>query len=115
MKRRQKISFSLPLVFGEAIVSKVHKYDTQWVRLTGQELAEIKIKDLIGDVHFVLEGKTNDKRLWIVTHDDEYQQIRAKYPKDLVMHVGQIYKTFVDPGIVESLLLPIGILEAKAL
>ena len=110
---RNKISFALPLKFGELVLSKAHKYDTRWIRLTGPEILNFKIKDLLGDIHLVFEGKAGNKRLWIVTHQEEYEQIKLKYRDDLVIHVRQIYRSLGDLEVVQSILVPAAMLGAQ--
>lgn len=116
-KKRPTISFNLPFIFGEKVsVSKAHQYNTKWGKITGAELAEMKLKDFLKDGYrFVLEGKIGPHKLWIATHDEDYQQIRMKYKNDLVVHPMQFINLFRGGPReleIENILVPAALLGA---
>ncbi len=122
MKEKTPINFTIPLVFGEkhqCQIEKVFKYNQRWEVLTKAELLDLKISDLFNvNGRFCIEGKLNDGQVFrVVSFDEDYQQVRFKFPNDLAIHLSQLYKIFQKTCDIETalprILLPLGILNAS--
>lgn len=113
------IEFNLPLSFGEKVqATKAWTYNQKWEAVTKEALMKMSLGQLaMGEGRFVIECLVEGKPCRVVTHDEDYQQIRAKYPGELCIHVRQVYEIFAETMFEQNtlprLLLPLGILNAR--
>lgn len=117
-----EISFKKAPVFGERskfIKAKVND-DSKWRVLRLEEFLNMKVEKFFEkDFRCMVELKVDGKVFRIVTHKEEYEFARQKFPNDLVIHLSQLtnlWKTVVDyKRDIPKLLLPIAILGAEVM
>lgn len=115
------VDFTIPLEFGmkrEMAVNKAFTYDVRWKAINREQFLDLKVRDLVDTKgRFVIEGRVNGQVFRIVSNDDDYTQVRLKYPKDLAIHLSQIAQIFAKTSDIETelprILLPLSVLGAK--
>jgi hypothetical protein len=113
----QTIEFNLPLRFGDkAEARRAWSYTTKWEALTKDDLMRMTIGSFaLGEGRFIVELLIEGQPCRITTNDEDYQQIRAKYPQDICIHARQVYEIFRETILAKDtlprLLLPVGVLN----
>lgn len=75
---------------------KVFIYDqSQWKPVKREEFFDLQVKRILSEhTRIMVEFEYQNEKVFIVNNDGDYNGLRAKYPKALILHIIQIFKFF---------------------
>lgn len=113
-----KISFNIKPEFGAAKDFKAFYYNTQWEPVTFEKALKYQLKDLLNPktpFRFMAEFTIYNRPCVVASFKEDYNQLRAKYPDRIVIHLEQIinlWKQHKDNQDLPRVLMAAGILDA---
>lgn len=89
-----KLSFNLPMEFGDLELKKVTRFKEKWQAISLTDFLKLPIGMLFDpDFRLVVEMVVREKTCRVVNHQEDFDAIKTKFPEDLTLHLEQLYNS----------------------